>query len=88
MMSLCFAIAMSFLALFLGFGLLFTHDSIGSLGSLTEIDRGFMTDRLLEEDMDRGATPLINRDMDKGTEDARGKGQSNRPYFNERDFRE
>ena len=45
-------------------GMLFAGDSL-SAPTVSQTDRGFMTDRLLEQDINKGAAPLGDRDRDR-----------------------
>lgn len=45
-------------------GLLFAGESL-SAPTVSQTDRGFMTDRLLEQDINKRAAPLGDRDRDR-----------------------
>ncbi len=46
-------------------GLVFAGDSLNTPGTMSQTDGAFMTDRLLDKDLDRGAVPLRDRDRDR-----------------------
>ncbi len=80
MNGLLLALAMGFLAFGMVTGLALASDS----GSVSQTDGAFMTDRLLEKDMDRGAAPIKERDGGEESEETWEDSPTDRSHFDER----
>ncbi len=65
----------------------FVSDARSVPPEVSQTDKGFMTDRLLDRDLDRGAVPLKDRDRDKKPKEQPGKHRLKSPHSNGRDLR-
>jgi hypothetical protein len=63
-------------------GLVLVGDSL-SAPTVSQTDKGFMTDRLLEQDINKGAAPLGDRDRDRDRDrDKKPREQRKQPLDN------